>query len=164
MSPKRQTETESPLSSRESTLLEQGSLSQHQVHLDEKSAREDLEHLNLKDHTQSEEGQEGSSMTAASGHEEDVIMQETQDLKPVVPQVNKKDPILVLKQEASDEKSTIKHIGEIRTNLENLNKDISVLKNNSVRWSNDKVTASSVEDSALAIYAAGSNGGIRLSK
>src|SRR6478609_5629486 len=156
MPPKRQSETESPLSSRESTPLEQGSLS-HQVHQDEESAREDLEHLNLKDHNQSE-GQGGSSITAASEHEEDVVMQEAQDLKPVVPQVKKKDPVLVLKKviarrdsyfnlytdmmntEASDEKS-IKHLGEIRTKLENLNKDISVLKN-SVRLSNDKVTAS----------------------
>lgn len=177
MPPKRQSETESPLSSRESTPLEQGSLSQHhQVHQDEESAREDLEHLHLKDHTQSE-GQEGSSITE-SGHEEDVVMQEAQDLKPIAPQVKKKDPVLVLKKviarrdsyfnlytdmmntEASDEKS-IKHLGEIRTKLENLNKDISVLKN-SVRLSNDKVTAS--VESALAINTAGSNGGIRLSK
>ncbi|EPB90438.1 hypothetical protein HMPREF1544_02646, partial [Mucor circinelloides 1006PhL] len=179
MPPKQQSEVESPLSSRESTPLEQGSILQRQVHQDEESTREDLEHLNIKDHTQSE-GQEGSSTTASFGkhEEEDVVMQDAPDLKPVVPQGKKKDPVLVLKKviarrdscfnlytvmmntEASDEKS-IKHLGEIRTKLENLNKDISVLKN-SVRLSNDKVTAS--VESALANNAAGSNGGIRLSK
>lgn len=93
---------------------------------------------------------------------------------PAVHVSNKRDPVLVLKKviarrdsyfnlytdmvntEASDDKA-VKHQEEIRAKIEGLNKDILVLKN-SVRLSNDKVTAS-VE----ATVGTG-NGGIRLSK
>ncbi|CAO3627866.1 unnamed protein product [Mucor fragilis] len=169
------TETGSPSESLEGTPIHQHSQGQ-----ETEDARENLEHLNLKETQPTPQGSELEPVfqDQSEDKDEDVVMKEASELikEQLAPlMVNKKkDPVLVLKKviarrdtylnlytdmvntEASDEKA-IKHLGEIRMKIEGLNKDISLLKN-SVRLSNEKVSAS-VESSFIA-----SNGGIRLSK
>jgi hypothetical protein len=129
------------------------------------SAPEHLEQMNIVSNL----GETGKSV------DEDVEMVDITETKTTATTLSGRDPISVLRKlllkrdqyislytdmitTDSSAQTDIDHATEIREKIENLNKDISVLKN-SVRLSNEKVTAS------VDAHGGKSNvGGLRLSK